>query len=48
MLGEQEQERLKVEVAAEVQAAIRFGQQAPEPTPEALYQDLYASMEVPR
>jgi TPP-dependent pyruvate/acetoin dehydrogenase alpha subunit len=48
MLGEQEQERLKVEAAAQVQAAIRFGQQAPEPTPEALYQDLYASMEVPR
>ncbi len=35
-------------MVAEVQEAIRAGQQAPEPAPEAVYQDLYVSMEVPR
>jgi TPP-dependent pyruvate/acetoin dehydrogenase alpha subunit len=48
MLGPQDQERLKAEAAAQVQEAIRAGQLAPEPSPEALYQDLYVSMEVPR
>jgi pyruvate dehydrogenase E1 component alpha subunit len=41
-------ERLQEEVAAEVSQAIRSAQQAPEPAAEALYQDLYVSMEVPR
>lgn len=41
-------ERLKTAVAAEVQEAIRYGQQSPAPAPEDIYQDLYVSMEVPR
>jgi TPP-dependent pyruvate/acetoin dehydrogenase alpha subunit len=47
-LGEADWKRLKEEAAAEVQAAIREGQQAPEPSPEDLYRGLYATMEVPR
>jgi TPP-dependent pyruvate/acetoin dehydrogenase alpha subunit len=39
---------LQQQVAAEVQEAIRAGQQAAPPSPEALYEDLYVSMEVPR
>jgi pyruvate dehydrogenase E1 component alpha subunit len=41
-------QRLEGDVAREIQEAIRAAQQAPEPSPEALYQDLYVSMEVPR
>ncbi len=48
LLGGADKKRLKEEVAAEVQAAIREGQQAPEPSPEDLYQGLYVNMEVPR
>jgi TPP-dependent pyruvate/acetoin dehydrogenase alpha subunit len=48
LLDQAAQDRLKAEVAAEVQEAIRAGQQAPEPSPDAVYQDLYVSMEVPR
>jgi TPP-dependent pyruvate/acetoin dehydrogenase alpha subunit len=39
---------LQQQVAAEVQAAIRAGQQAAPPSPQALYEDLYVSTEVPR
>ena len=48
LLNPADLERLKAEVAAEVQDAIRAGQAAPEPAPEDLYQDLYVGMEVPR
>ena len=47
-LDEAASKHLKEEVTAEVQAAIRAGQQAAAPSPEALYEDLYVSMEVPR
>jgi len=39
---------LREAVEMSVDKAIQFGQQSPEPDPEALYQGLYVSMEVPR
>jgi TPP-dependent pyruvate/acetoin dehydrogenase alpha subunit len=39
---------IKKSVEAEVQAAIEFAQNSPDPKPEDAYNDLYLTMEVPR
>jgi pyruvate dehydrogenase E1 component alpha subunit len=47
-LDESEKQRMHEQTSEEVQAAIQEAQNAEEPRPEDLYQDLYVSMEVPR
>lgn len=41
-------EKIKQEVDAAVDDAIKFGQTSPEPNPEDTYEGLYVTMEVPR
>jgi pyruvate dehydrogenase E1 component alpha subunit len=43
----QELERLEGEVAAEVEAAVRFAEESPDPTPESIWEDVYASPDDP-
>jgi pyruvate dehydrogenase E1 component alpha subunit len=43
----QELEGVEAEVAREVDAAIRFAEESPDPEPEAIWEDVYASPEDP-
>jgi pyruvate dehydrogenase E1 component alpha subunit len=43
----QELERLEAEVAREVEAAVRFAEESPDPAPEAIWDDVYASPDDP-
>jgi pyruvate dehydrogenase E1 component alpha subunit len=47
-LSESEIVEITQSVEEDVDKAIAFGQQSPEPLPEALYEGLYVNMEVPR
>jgi len=43
----QELERIEAEVAREVEGAIRFAEESPDPKPEAIWEDVYASPDDP-
>jgi pyruvate dehydrogenase E1 component alpha subunit len=40
-------ERIEAEVAREVEEAVRFAEESPDPSPEAIWEDVYASPEDP-
>jgi pyruvate dehydrogenase E1 component alpha subunit len=42
-LSAAELEKLEAEVATEVEAAVRFAEESPDPAPEAIWEDVYAS-----
>lgn len=46
-LPARELERLEAEVAHEVEAAVRFAEESPDPEPDALWRDVYASEDDP-
>jgi pyruvate dehydrogenase E1 component alpha subunit len=43
----QELERLEADVASEVEEAVRFAEESPDPSPEAIWEDVYASPDDP-
>ena len=43
----QELEKLEADVAREVEEAIRFAEESPDPAPEAIWEDVYASPDDP-
>jgi pyruvate dehydrogenase E1 component alpha subunit len=43
----QELERLEAEVGREVEAAVRFAEESPDPAPEVIWEDVYASRDDP-
>ncbi len=45
--GRQELEKLEADVAREVEEAIRFAEESPDPAPEAIWEDVYASPDDP-
>ncbi len=46
-LSHEELERLEGEVAREVEEAVRFAEESPDPQPEAIWEDVYASPDDP-
>jgi pyruvate dehydrogenase E1 component alpha subunit len=42
-----ELERIEAEVAAEIEAAVRFAEESPDPEPDAIWRDVYASEDDP-
>jgi len=46
-VSQQEIEKLEAEVAREVEEAVRFAEESPDPAPEAIWEDVYASPEDP-
>jgi len=46
-LATRELERIEAEVAGEVDAAVRFAEESPDPEPEAIWRDVYASEDDP-
>jgi pyruvate dehydrogenase E1 component alpha subunit len=46
-LPQRELERLEAEVAREVEEAVRFAEESPDPEPEAVWRDVYASEDDP-
>ena len=47
VLAEAEAARVEAEVQAEVEEAVAFARQSPYPSPEALFEDLWASPVAP-
>jgi pyruvate dehydrogenase E1 component alpha subunit len=43
----QELERIEADVAREVEEAVRFAEESPDPSPEAIWEDVYASPDDP-
>jgi pyruvate dehydrogenase E1 component alpha subunit len=46
-LGKDELEKLEAEVAREVEEAVRFAEESPDPDPESIWKDVYASEDDP-
>ena len=46
-VSRQELEKLEADVAREVEEAVRFAEESPDPTPEAIWEDVYASPDDP-
>jgi pyruvate dehydrogenase E1 component alpha subunit len=45
--AQQELERIEADVAREVEEAVRFAEESPDPSPEAIWEDVYASPDDP-
>jgi pyruvate dehydrogenase E1 component alpha subunit len=43
----QELERLEAEIGEQVREAVRFAEESPDPSPESIWDDVYASPEDP-
>jgi TPP-dependent pyruvate/acetoin dehydrogenase alpha subunit len=43
----QELEKLEAEVAREIEEAVRFAEESPEPGPDSIWEDVYASPDDP-
>jgi TPP-dependent pyruvate/acetoin dehydrogenase alpha subunit len=46
-VSHQELEKLEAEVAREVEEAVRFAEESPDPGPETIWEDVYASPDDP-
>ena len=46
-VSQQELEQIEAEVAREVEEAVRFAEESPDPRPEAIWEDVYASPDDP-
>jgi pyruvate dehydrogenase E1 component alpha subunit len=46
-VSQQELEKIEAEVAGEIEEAVRFAEESPDPGPEAIWEDVYASPDDP-